>query len=74
MSTAHLTDYGFTWGPWEVVRCFEHERGYFIDIVSEEGCRVELHLTPKGKKARVMAVRGDVVFEDRAPNVGDSDE
>ncbi len=47
MSTK-ITQYGFTMGPCEVLRCFNSPRwGAVIDVQSKRQ-RVEIRVTPKG--------------------------
>ncbi|HET7407350.1 MAG TPA: hypothetical protein VFJ21_09500 [Mycobacteriales bacterium] len=47
-----LTDYGFTWGPIEVSRIFEHKGQRVLQVVTDHR-RVEVYVSPQGRSVRV---------------------
>ena len=47
-----MTDYGFKWGPLEVMRLFEH-RGRRVLRVSTDHHKVEIYVSPGGRSVRV---------------------
>jgi hypothetical protein len=50
--TSALTDYGFTWGPAEVVRIAEIPEGYVLGINTPYG-GIDIRVSPTGRSVRV---------------------